>query len=85
MTGCGCEEARANLEEVIRGELCAEESAPIREHLAECPECRSEEQACQRLTEAVQRACAEEREGEAPPSLREAVLSGLRDLHGEKG
>ena len=77
MSGCGCDEARANLEELIRGELCAEDSAPIREHLDECGECSDEEQVYQRLTVAVRRACS----GAAPPTLRDAVLDGLRDLH----
>ena len=38
MSGCGCEHARANLEELIRGELCATDSAQIREHLEGCGE-----------------------------------------------
>ncbi|MGO1538277.1 MAG: zf-HC2 domain-containing protein [Leucobacter sp.] len=79
MSDCGCEKARANLEEVIRGELCAADSAPIREHLANCEDCRDEEQVFHRLTEAVRRACA----APAPPSLREAVMNGLRELHTE--
>lgn len=77
MSDCGCEKARANLEELIRGELCAEDSAPIREHLAGCSECSDEEQVYHRLTEAVRRACA----GSAPPTLRDAVMDGLRGLH----
>ena len=77
MSGCGCEEARSKIEDLIRGELCTEDSAPIREHLAECTECRTEQQVCERLTEAVKRACAEE----APPSLRAAIESSLKNLH----
>lgn len=78
MSDCGCERARESLEELIRGELCASDSAPIREHLAGCDECRDEEQVCQRLTAAVRRACAEP----APPSLREAIRVELTRLHG---
>lgn len=77
MSDCGCEKTRANLEELIRGELCSEDPAGIRAHLEACPECRDEEQVFQKLTAAVQRAC----EGAAPPSLREAVLRGLGELH----
>lgn len=77
---CGCEKAREQLEELIRGELCAEDGAPIREHIANCPDCRDEEQVFHKLTEAVRRAC----DGEAPPSLREAVLRGMQELRGEQ-
>ncbi len=77
MSGCDCSHARANLEELIRGELCATDSAPIREHLDGCAECRDEQHVFEKLTVAVRRAC----EGEAPPTLREAILGSLRDLH----
>ncbi|WP_336651306.1 MULTISPECIES: zf-HC2 domain-containing protein [unclassified Leucobacter] len=78
MSDCGCEKAKANLYELLRGELCAEESAPIREHLENCPGCRDEETVCIRLTEVVRRACEEERENCAPEDLRDAILRGLR-------
>ena len=77
MSGCGCEEARGKIEDLIRGELCAEDSAIIREHLDGCDECRSEQEVCERLTTAVRRACSEE----APPSLREAIEASLKNLH----
>ena len=66
MSDCGCDKAKANIYELLRGELCAEESAPIREHLAHCSDCQNEESVCSRLTTAVRRACEEEREGAAP-------------------
>ena len=75
--GCGCEHARANLEELIRGELRANDSAPIREHLDSCPDCRDEQHVFEKLTVAVRRAC----EGPAPASLRETILSSMRELH----
>jgi len=78
MSDCGCEKAKANLYELLRGELCAEESAPIREHLEDCPDCQDEQSACIRLTEVVRRACEEERENCAPADLRDAILRGLR-------
>lgn len=77
MSGCGCEHARANLEELIRGELNATDSAPIAEHLETCTECRDEQQVFERLTVAVRRACEES----APASLRDAILGEMRTLH----
>ncbi len=77
MSGCGCEETRANLEELIRGELCTTDSSSLREHLDSCEECRDEQQVFENLTVAVRRAC----EGAAPPSLHEAVLTSLNRLH----
>lgn len=76
MSGCGCEHARANLEELIRGELRENDCGPIREHLESCDECRDEQQVFEKLTVAVRRACEES----APLSLREAVLGSLREL-----
>lgn len=77
MSGCGCEHARANLEELIRGELAETDCAPIREHLESCADCRDEQQVFERLTVAVRRAC----EGPAPASLRETIMGSLRGLH----
>lgn len=77
MSECGCEHARANLEELIRGELRETDCGPIREHLANCTECRDEQQVFEKLTVAVRRACEES----APPSLRDAVVGSLRRLH----
>ncbi|TCK41640.1 anti-sigma factor (TIGR02949 family) [Leucobacter luti] len=78
MSDCGCEKAKANLYELLRGELCAEESAPIREHIQTCPGCQNEESVCMRLTEVVRRACEDEREDGAPVDLRDAILKSLR-------
>lgn len=76
MSACDCEHARTHLEELIRGELTATDCGPIREHLAQCPDCRDEQQVFEKLTVAVRRSCAEE----APPTLRDAILSGLSAL-----
>lgn len=73
-----CEEARAALYDLLHGELCAEESTPIREHLATCPECREEERVCASLTEVVQRACAEESRP-CPEELRGSILKKLSE------
>ena len=74
-----CEKTKANLYELLRGELCAEESAPIRQHLAECEGCRDEENVCARLTEVIKRSCEDERAaGCAPVDLRDAILRSLK-------
>lgn len=80
MSDCGCEKAKANLYELLRGELCAEESAPIREHIENCSGCKNEESVCRGLTDVVRRACEEERENGAPVDLRDAILRGLRTV-----
>ncbi len=69
-----CEMTRQKLEDLLRDELCAEESAPIREHLRDCPECRAEQRVCESLTEAIQRGCREK----APTQLRDAILEQLK-------
>ena len=78
MSDCGCDKAQANIYELLRGELCAEDSAPIREHLEHCESCRDEEKVCVQLTDAIRRACEEERDGCAPVDLRDAILRSLR-------
>lgn len=75
--GCDCNHARANLEELIRGELREAQCAPIRTHLEACPDCRNEQHVFEKLTVAVRRACEEA----APPTLREAILRSLRELN----
>lgn len=74
MSDCGCEKAKAELEEYLHNELCSTDAADIREHLANCPECTTEHLVGQVLTEAVQRACKES----APEDLRNQVLARLR-------
>lgn len=75
-----CDGAQGKLYELLRGELCAEESAPIREHIAGCADCQGEEHVCRQLTDVVKRACIEERESNCPPSeLRDAILASLKN------
>jgi len=76
MTDCGCEKAKAELEEYLHNELRKEEAADIREHLAKCPDCSSEHLVGRTLTDAVQRACKET----APEDLRDQVLLRIRAL-----
>ena len=74
MTDCGCEKAKQDLEEYLHHELCSEEAADIREHLASCSDCTGEHEVGLVLIKAVQRACKET----APVELRTQVLSRIR-------
>jgi anti-sigma factor (TIGR02949 family) len=76
MTDCGCDKAKAELEEYLHDELCREDAADIREHMATCGDCAGEHKVGVVLTEAVQRACRET----APEDLRSTVLARLREL-----
>jgi len=76
MTDCGCEKAKAELEEYLHNELCREDAADVREHLASCEDCRSEHLVGRTLTEVMQRACKES----APEDLRDMVLLRLRAI-----
>ena len=75
MTDCGCTKAKAELEEYLHNELCKEDAADIREHMANCVDCSGEAKVGVVLTVAVQRACKET----APEDLRAQVLGMLRD------
>jgi anti-sigma factor (TIGR02949 family) len=77
MTDCGCDKAKAELEEYLHNELCKEDAADIREHMANCDDCTGEARVGAVLTEAVKRACKET----APEDLRVQVLAQLRGLH----
>ena len=74
MTDCGCEKARAELEEYLHNELRSDEAADIREHVANCADCQAELRVGVAITEVVQRACKEI----APEALRVQVLTKLR-------
>ncbi|GAB3585422.1 hypothetical protein GCM10027406_33710 [Leifsonia lichenia] len=74
MTDCGCDKAKQDLEEYLRNELCSEDAADIREHLATCNGCADEAHLSVVLTEVVQRACKET----APETLRAEVLLRIR-------
>ncbi|GAB3129829.1 zf-HC2 domain-containing protein [Glaciibacter psychrotolerans] len=76
MTDCGCEKAKAELEEYLHNELCREDAADVREHLASCSDCSSEHLVGITLIEVMQRACKET----APEDLRDMVLLKLRAI-----
>lgn len=76
MTDCGCDKAKAELEEYLHNELLGEDAADVAEHLANCTDCDGERRIGVVLTEAVQRACKET----APEELRDQVLARLRAM-----
>ncbi|MEX1079278.1 MAG: zf-HC2 domain-containing protein [Homoserinimonas sp.] len=76
MTDCGCEKAKADLEEYLHHELRKEDAADIADHMKNCAECQAEVEVGQTLTLAVQRACRET----APEDLRAQVLLKLRQI-----
>ena len=75
MTDCGCEKAKAELEEYLHNELSRGELDDIVEHLASCQDCEGEHHVGVVLTDKVRRACAEK----APADLRTQVLLSLRE------
>jgi anti-sigma factor (TIGR02949 family) len=76
MTDCGCDQARRDLEEYLRNEVCKTQHADIREHLENCPGCRDEALVAKTLTDVLARACRES----APEDLRDQVLQKLRTV-----
>ncbi len=76
MTDCGCEKAKAELEEYLHNELRSEDAADIREHMENCGDCAGELRVGVVLTEVVRRACKDT----APEELRVQVLGRLRTL-----
>ncbi|BDZ53679.1 zf-HC2 domain-containing protein [Agromyces marinus] len=81
MTDCGCEKARAELEEYLHNELCSEDAADIREHMEHCDDCRTELRVGVAITDVVQRACRET----APEELRAVVLTRIRAIQSAHG
>ena len=76
MTDCGCDKARAELEEYLHREVSEVDYIDITEHLASCTDCSEEHLLGIVLTEKVRKACQEK----APDDLRAAVLGRLEEL-----
>ncbi|WP_040163698.1 zf-HC2 domain-containing protein [Microbacterium gorillae] len=74
MTDCGCEQARRDLEEYLRDEVCRTQASDIRQHLETCESCRDEALVNRTLTDVLARACAET----APEQLKLMVIARLR-------
>jgi anti-sigma factor (TIGR02949 family) len=75
MSDCGCDKARAELEEYIHNELTVGDAADIAEHMVNCDDCSGEHLVGLKLTERVRKACSEK----APADLRTAILSRLAE------
>jgi anti-sigma factor (TIGR02949 family) len=76
MTDCGCDKAKAELEEYIHNELTTGEAEDIAEHMATCVDCSGEHLVGLTLTAKVRKACNEK----APEDLRADVLLKLRQM-----
>jgi len=73
MTDCGCEKAKAELEEYLHNELAKQDAADVAEHMDNCEDCTGEHLVGLALTLKVRSACKET----APQELRDAVLNRL--------
>lgn len=76
MTDCGCDKAKAELEEYLHREVSEADFADITEHLSGCTDCSDEHLIGLVLTERVRTACQEK----APDELRAAVIVRLEQL-----
>ncbi|MFD2674098.1 zf-HC2 domain-containing protein [Gulosibacter bifidus] len=72
---CGCEQAREQLADFLRRELCDKDRSEINTHLQDCPDCDEEARMELVITQTVKRCCADE---PAPADLRDKVASFLR-------
>jgi len=73
MTDCGCDKAKAELEEYLHRELSPEDFQDITDHLDNCEDCSTEHLVGITLTLKMQKACQEK----APEELRAAILAKL--------
>jgi anti-sigma factor (TIGR02949 family) len=73
MTDCGCDKAKAELEEYLHRELSDEDFRDITDHLAGCDDCSAEHLVGITLTQKLQKACQDK----APEELRAAILARL--------
>ena len=76
MTDCGCDKAKAELEEYLHREVSDQDFVDITEHLAGCVDCSDEHLIGLTLTARVRSACQEK----APDDLRAAVIGRLEQL-----
>jgi anti-sigma factor (TIGR02949 family) len=73
MTDCGCDKAKAELEEYLHRELSDQDFQDISDHLANCEDCTGEHLVGVTLTLKMQKACQEK----APEELRASILARL--------
>ncbi len=75
MTDCGCDKAKAELEEYLHNELAKQDAADVAEHMANCEDCTEEHMVGLALTLKVRQACRET----APAELLDAIRLRLAD------
>jgi len=73
MTDCGCDKAKAELEEFLHRELSDQDFHDVEEHLANCADCTSEVHVGLTMTQRIQKACQEK----APDALRAQIIEQL--------
>jgi anti-sigma factor (TIGR02949 family) len=73
MTDCGCDKAKAELEEYLHHELTEQDFADVAEHLDHCEDCSAEHLVGVTMTLKMQKACRET----APADLKAAVLAAI--------
>ena len=73
MTDCGCDKAKAELEEYLHRELSDQDFRDVTEHLENCEDCTNEHTVGLTITQKMQQACQEK----APEELRAAILAKL--------
>lgn len=73
MTDCGCDKAKAELEEYLHNELAKQDAADVAEHMENCDDCTSEHLVGLTLTLKVRQACRET----APEELVDAIRARL--------
>ena len=76
MTDCGCDKAKAELEEYLHRELSDDDFRDVAEHLANCADCTGEHLVGITMTIKMQKACQEK----APEELRSAILAQLTEV-----
>jgi anti-sigma factor (TIGR02949 family) len=74
MTDCGCDKAKAELEEYLHRELSTKDFQDISEHLENCEDCTTEHLVGLTLTLKMQKACQEK----APEELRATILARIQ-------
>lgn len=74
MTDCGCDKAKAELEEYLHRELSTKDFQDISEHLENCEHCTTEHLVGLTLTLKMQKACQEK----APEELRATILARIQ-------
>jgi anti-sigma factor (TIGR02949 family) len=76
MTDCGCDKAKAELEEFLHNELSESECQDIRDHLATCDDCSAEHLVGLTLSNKVREACQET----APDDLKAMIIGSIERL-----